>query len=122
MINRMMTNVCSQDLDKSKSFYTSLFAFKVNFDSDWFIHLVSQEKGFELGIIAEGHDIVPEEVAGRVTGAYLTFVVDNVDEFYVTCQKLGYPIIQEPSMTPYGQKRMLLAAPEGTVCDVSSPN
>ncbi|MFQ3280918.1 VOC family protein [Reinekea sp.] len=121
-INRMMINVCSQDIEKSKLFYTSLFAFNVNYNSDWFIHLVSEGNGLELGIIAEGHEIVPEGIGGKTMGVYLTFVVDNVDEFYTNSQKLGYKVIQEPCMTPYGQKRMLIGAPEGTVCDVSSPS
>jgi len=103
-------------------FYTSLFAFKVEFDSDWFIHLVSESKGLELGIISEQHEIVPDKVKGRISGIYLTFVIENVDESFRQCLALNYEIILEPDMTPYGQKRMLVSAPEGTICDISSPS
>ena len=120
-IKRLLTNVCSPDLESSKHFYTSLFQLNVEYHSDWFIHLVSDGREFELGIIAEGHEIVPEQTRGKVSGAYLTFVVEDVDVVHRKAQELGCDISQAPQITFYGQKRMLVVAPEGTVCDVSSP-
>ncbi|PWQ94736.1 VOC family protein [Leucothrix arctica] len=120
-IKRLLTNICSQDLAQSKAFYISLFAFKVDFDSDWFVHLVSEGRELELGLILQSHEVVPEQAKASITGAYLTFVIDDVDRFYKKAQGLDVNILQAPEMTPYGQKRMLLQAPEGTVCDVSSP-
>jgi predicted enzyme related to lactoylglutathione lyase len=120
-INRLLTNVCSQDLERSKKFYTDLFAFNIGYDSDWFVHLVSEGKELELGIISKDHEVVPTQSQGAIAGVYLTFVVDNVDQFYENSTALGYKAEQPPEMTPYGQKRMLIIAPEGTVCDVSSP-
>ncbi|MCG8322820.1 MAG: hypothetical protein MI921_25185 [Cytophagales bacterium] len=40
-INRIMTNICSDQLQESKNFYVKLFDFNVDYDSDWFIHLIS---------------------------------------------------------------------------------
>ncbi|TDF35497.1 hypothetical protein EYS14_18945 [Alteromonadaceae bacterium M269] len=120
-IKRLMINLCSKNLEESKSFYTSLFAFKVSYDSDWFIHLISEESQLELGIIAENHDIVPEQARGQSSGMYLTFVVEDVDELFQKVKSLNYDIIQEPEDTFYGQRRTLVLAPEGTVCDISSP-
>jgi len=120
-INRLLTNVCSKNLDESKHFYTSLFEFKVDYDSDWFIHLISEGRQLELGIIADDHEVVPIKARGLTSGVYLTFVVEDVDELYIKAQKLKFEIIQSPEATAYGQNRMLLTAPEGTVCDVSSP-
>jgi len=120
-VKRLLTNLCSTDLEQSKLFYTSLLNFIVNFDSDWFVQLVSSGRDLEIGIILDGHEIVPDQVKGKVNGFYLTFVVDDVDELFVKAQELNYKIIQTPKLTPYGQKRMLVEAPEGTVCDISSP-
>jgi len=120
-IKRLMTNVCSKDLVKSRDFYTTLFAFTVNYDSDWFVHLISEGRELELGIISETHEVVPKQSQGNVCGAYLTFVVEDVDSFFNKAKKLKFNVIQAPEMTSYGQKRLLLQAPEGTVCDVSSP-
>ena len=120
-VNRLLTNVCSEDLEQSKRFYTTLFAFSIGYHSDWFVHLVSEGKELELGIIQQYHDIVPEMVKGQSRGLYLTFVVDDVDQCYQDIQDNGYEVLQAPEITSYGQKRLLVVAPEGTVCDVSSP-
>lgn len=120
-IQRLLTNLCTKDLEQSKQFYTRLFTFNVDYDSDWFVHLSTEGKELEIGLIAEGHDIVPAPAKGKASGIYLTFVVDNVDDLFQKAQQLAIPILQPPEMTFYGQKRMLLVAPEGTICDVSSP-
>ncbi|MEL4898250.1 VOC family protein [Crocosphaera sp. Alani8] len=121
-INRLLTNICSKNLAESKSFYTSLFDFRIDYDSDWFVHLVSEGRELELGLICESHEVVPGEVKGKPSGVYLTFVVKDVDELSKKTVELGYQIIQSPEITFYGQKRMLIVALEGTVCDVSSPS
>ncbi len=119
-IKRLLTNVCSKDLNRSKDFYTSLFSFSVEYESDWFIHLISRGRALELGIIQECHEIVPEPSRGSVSGAYLTFVVEDVDRLYLEAKHLGCHTVQAPTDTFYGQKRMLLEAPEGSIVDVSS--
>ena len=120
-IDRLLTNICSTDLEKSKLFYTSLFSFTVDYQSDWFIHLISQGSELELGILSESHEIVPERVRGTKSGIYLTFVVEDVSSVFQKAQKLSYEILQAPEDTFYGQKRTLIVSPEGTVCDVSAP-
>ncbi len=120
-INRLLTNICSADLAASKAFYTSLFEFSVAYDSDWFVQLTAPDTGFELGLIAEGHEIVPAGVSGKAVGVYLTIVVDSVDTVYGKAQQLGLDVQQAPELMPYGQKRMLLQSPEGVMIDVSSP-
>ncbi len=121
-IDRLLTNVCSHDLEQSKHFYMSLFNFNIGFESDWFIHLVSKGKNIEIGIISETNEVVPEQVRGLKAGVYLTFVVGDIDKYYAKAKDLDITILQPPMQTSYGQKRMLVVAPEGTVCDVSSPN
>lgn len=120
-IKRLLTNVCSNDLEGSKTFYTNLFSFKVNYDSDWFVHLISDGNELELGIISENHEIVPAKAQGGISGVYLTFVVEDVEAMHQKAIEQGCNILQSPEVTFYGHNRMLLTAPEGTVCDVSSP-
>ncbi len=120
-IGRLLVNLCSKNLEQSKQFYTSLFSFRVDYDSDWFVHLISNGTGLEVGIISQLHEVVPVEAQGCISGVYLTFVVEDVDNLYEKAKQLNCHILQPPEMTFYGQKRMLLSAPEGTVCDVSSP-
>ena len=59
-IDRLLTNIRSTDLEQSKLSCTSLFSFTVDYESDWFIHLNSDGRELELGILSEIHEIVPE--------------------------------------------------------------
>lgn len=121
-IQRLMTNICSQNLNESKQFYTQLFDFNIGFESDWFIHLISKYDGskFELGIIKQDYDIVPEGARLKPQGMYITFVVPDADQVYATAMKHHLKVISEPENTFYGQRRLLLEDPDGVIVDVSS--
>ena len=119
-INRLMINICSQKLIESKHFYTTLFDFKVNFDSDWFIQLISNDNKLELGIIDQSNEIVPKEYQKKPQGFYITFVVDSADDIYNIATKENFEVVAKPADTFYGQRRLLLKDPNGTLVDVSS--
>ncbi len=120
-INRLMTNICSDNLPESRDFYTKLFDFRIDYDSDWFVHLISEDQQLELGIIDRTHDIVPKGYQNRPQGFYVTFVVENVDEIFAVAQREAFEIVEAPSDTFYGQRRLLLKDPNGMLVDVSSP-
>jgi len=119
--NRLITNICSDNLAESCEFYTKLFDFNVEYNSDWFIQLISKDKKLELGIIDRTNEIVPKDFQNNPQGFYLTFVVDNVDEIFEIVKSEKIEIISEPSNTFYGQRRLLLKDPNGTLIDISSP-
>ncbi len=116
-----MTNICSDNLPESRNFYTKLFDFNVDFDSDWFIHLISKDKKLELGIIDRTNDILPKDFQDNPQGFYVTFVVDNADEIFQIAESEKFEIINEPTDTFYGQRRLLLKDPNGVLVDISSP-
>jgi len=119
-IHRMMTNICSDDLHKSQDFYTKLFDLEVAYNSDWFIHLVSKDKKLELGIIDRANEIVPKDFQQNPQGFYITFVVNDADELFKIAKSEEFEIINEPTDTFYGQRRLLLKDPDGTLVDISS--
>lgn len=120
-INRMMINICSDKLTESKDFYTKLFDFTVDYDSDWFVHLISIDQKLELGIIDRTNEIVPKDFQNNPQGFYVTFVVDSADEIFKIAEFEKFEIISEPTDTFYGQRRLLLKDPNGTLVDISSP-
>jgi hypothetical protein len=67
----MMTNLCSEKLSESRDFYVTLFDFAIDYDSDWFVHLISKDKQFELGIIDINSEIVPKGSRNLPTGTYI---------------------------------------------------
>ncbi|MDN5200040.1 VOC family protein [Fulvivirgaceae bacterium BMA10] len=116
-----MINICSDKLEESKMFYTNLFDFNVNYESDWFIHLISKDKQLELGIIDRKNEIVPNDSKSQPQGFYVTLVVDNADEVFDLAKSNGFDIEQAPEDTFYGQRRLLLKDPNGALIDVSAP-
>ncbi|TRX60799.1 hypothetical protein FNH22_07090 [Fulvivirga sp. M361] len=118
-VNRFITNVCSDHLQRSADFYCELFGLDKSFESDWFMLLQSDH--LELGIVKRSHDIVPEKYKHKASGFYLTFVVNNVETVHQKLIKTRYPIVDPPQDTFYGQRRMLITDPDGTLIDISSP-
>lgn len=116
-----MTNICSDKLPESRDFYTTLFDFNVDYDSDWFVHLISEDKNLELGIIDCKNDLVPDDFQNRPQGFYITLVVKSADEIYQIAKSANFEILSPPLDTFYGQRRLLLKDPNGTLVDVSSP-
>lgn len=116
-----MINICSDNLAKSRDFYANLFDFKVDYDSDWFVHLISKDRNLELGIIQRTNDIVPAAFRHTPQGFYVTFVVDNADDVFHIAKEANFAIVSPPEDTFYGQRRLLLKDPDGALVDVSSP-
>ena len=119
---RILTNICSDDLQKSKEFYVSLLGFQVKYDSDWYVQLCSPEDSeIEYGIIQRGHALVPIEYQNIPNGMYVTFVVEDVDVIYKKALGMEVPILQEPRNEFYGQRRFLIKDPNGCLIDICSP-
>lgn len=119
---RILTNICSNDLNKSRDFYTQLLDLKVKYDSDWYIQLCSPEDTeIEYGIIKRDHQLVPKEYQNLPSGMYVTFVVENVDSIYQKALDQDLEILQEPRNEFYGQRRFLVKDPNGCLVDICSP-
>ena len=119
-IQRLLINLGTDDLKASTNFYTSLFGFDVQFDSDWFVQLVAKNGQLELGLIVRDHELIPEEFRGKADGMYLTIVVDDLLPVYNKAVDLNFPIVLEPELTSYGQRRFLVKDPGGVLVDVSA--
>jgi predicted enzyme related to lactoylglutathione lyase len=120
-VKRLMTNICTSKMKQSKDFYTTLFNFKVNYDSNWFVQLISADKQLELGIINSESEIVPNDITTHPQGFYLTFVVDDLNEIFEIAKAQDFQIMSGPLNTVYGQRQLLIKDPNGIVIDVSSP-
>jgi uncharacterized glyoxalase superfamily protein PhnB len=64
---------------------------------------------------------VPNDAQTNPEGFYITFVVDKADDIYEVAKAEGFEVLDEPSDTFYGQRRLLLKDPNGVIVDVSSP-
>ena len=119
---RILTNICSDDLSKSKEFYVALLGLHVKYDSDWYVQLCSPaDSDVEYGIIQRNRELVPKEYQNTPTGVYVTFVVEDVDVSYSKALAMNIPIIQKPRNEFYGQRRFLVKDPSGCLIDICSP-
>lgn len=119
--NRNFFTLFTSRLSESKQWYTALFGYRVEFDSDWFVHLQSPSgASIELGLLARDHELVPAAFRTAPAGGMLTIVVADVDAVCALARARGDRIVEEPTNQFYGQRRMLLLDSEGLLVDVSS--
>jgi len=115
---RCFFTVLASDLDATRAFYVDALGFRSTFTSDWFVNLaVPNAPGLELGILRRDHELVPPDAT---SGGMLTVVVPNVDEVHAALHTAGHPIVEPPTNQFYGQRRMLVRDPAGTLVDISS--
>lgn len=98
-INRALINICTDDIEVSKSFYTSLFDFTIQFDSNWFVQLKSTSIGYEIALIDINNELVPKQMRNQASGFYLTFVVVDVYHMYAQLLETDTLILQKPEDT-----------------------
>ncbi|WEX07688.1 VOC family protein [Chelativorans sp. AA-79] len=121
-IRRTMYNIAADDLAAVRDFYANLLDMEVIYDSDWYKVLVPREgPRFELGIIARSSEVAPAVAARPPGGGYLTFVVEEVLVAFEQARAMGAEILEPPTDLFYGQRRLLLRDPAGTLLDISSP-
>ncbi|MCC6008950.1 MAG: VOC family protein [Rhodobacteraceae bacterium] len=121
-MQRAFVNVLSASVTATATFYEELLGMSRHFDSDWFIILTHPGiDGLEYGILQRDHPIVPPAVQGAPAGMIMTFVVADCGSVYRRAQSMNAEIIAAPTDMPYGQRRMLLRDPDGTVLDISAP-
>lgn len=121
-MKRCFSNILSKNVSATATFYEDLLGMKRHFDSDWFVILTHHDiEGLELGILQRDHEFVPEAIRAHPAGVMITFVVDDCDAIHERAQKHDALVVETPKDMPYGQRRMLLKDPDGTVVDISAP-
>lgn len=121
-MNRAITTLLSPDVAATAAFYETLLGMTRSGDFGWYVLMGHAAlPGLELGVLDRAHDTVPRDLDGRAAQVFQTFVVENVEAIHRKARTLGAPILSPPSDLPYGQRRLLLQDPSGTVLDVSSP-
>ena len=121
-LERFLWNVIADDPGGLSEFYKKLFGLTEVFHSDWYVVLAHPEKPFEFGFLLRGHDVEPPTLSHNLGGSFPTFVVTNVDEATETALGLGGEVVHGPEDLFYGQRRVIIRDPNGTIIDISSPS
>lgn len=119
-INSLYPVIMTEDVSKSKAFWTGHFPFEVAFDSEWYVSLIAdQQPAFELALLDSNHPTVPEAFRGKFSGGLiLNFEVDDVDAEYERLLKIGLPMHLPLRSEDFGQRHFITSDPNGVLIDV----
>ena len=107
---------------ETTAFYVDHFRFKPKFESDWYVHLQSQEdSAVNLAVLQSDHPTIPAGCGAPVAGLLLNFEVADVDQEYALVQASGLPIICPLRDEAFGQRHFITRDPNGVLIDVITP-
>ncbi len=108
-----------KDLDGVKPFYTQHFDFRVVFEADWYIHLIS-EQGTQFGFMIQNHDSQPEMFwkAYDGEGIIYSIEVNDAKSEYEKFKKSTVPILLELKDEEWGQRHFVIEDPNGMKIDI----
>lgn len=109
-IKRVDSTISTNKLQESKAFYMEHFNFRLVYESDWYIELISRDMpngiSFTLPQREEG-----EFFNGK--GLIISFEVDDVDAEYDRLKGEGVQIYQEMQNKPWGERSFVIDDPNG---------
>ena len=107
---------------ETAAFYRDHFAFQPAFEADWYVHLQSTEDpSVNLAVLKFDHETVPEAARAPVSGAILTFEVEDVDAVHARLVAGGIRMVSPLKDEAFGQRHFLVRDPAGTLIDVITP-
>lgn len=114
--------ILTDRVEESARFYVDNFRFMRAFDSDWYVHLQSEEdENVNIAILKHNHETVPESARKTVTGMIINFEVENVDSVFADVQRRGLPILLGLKDEAFGQRHFITQDPNGVLIDVIKP-
>lgn len=115
--------IMTKDVAGTAQFYVRHLRFKPLFESDWYVHLQSDEdEGVNIGIVAADHETIPEAARGKVSqGLLINFEVEDPDAVHERIVAAGLPILRSLRDEAFGQRHFIFADPNGVLIDVIKP-
>lgn len=114
--------IMTDRVSETTTFYRSHFAFAPAFESDWYVHLQSEEDPkVNIAIMQGDHETIPPVARGRVSGLILNFEVEDVDAVFARATKDGLPILLPVRDEEFGQRHFITQDPNGVLIDVIKP-
>ncbi|TVR71590.1 MAG: glyoxalase/bleomycin resistance/extradiol dioxygenase family protein [Sphaerobacteraceae bacterium] len=112
--------ICTDRVHDLRDFYTTYFAFEVIFDAGWYVSLRRPgDPAFELGLLSQDHETIPERFRHGVSGLLLNFEVEDVDaEYERLVGQHGLSPVAPLRSEEFGQRHFILEDPAGVLIDV----
>lgn len=115
--------IMTKDVAGTARFWASHFRMAPAFESDWYVHLQSEEdERVNVAILDCRHETIPEAGRGRTaTGILINFEVEDVDAEYARAEAAGMPILVALRSEPFGQRHFITRDPNGVLIDIITP-
>lgn len=113
-IRRIVPNVYSNDIEKSKQFYTEFLEMELAMDMEWILTFVSKENTAAQISILKNEKNKPLDN----TAIFLSIEVTDIDNWYKRAKKqnieIAYPITDET----WGVRRFFVKDPNGVTLNL----
>ena len=114
--------IMTDKVAETAAFYREHFGFRLAFESDWYVHLQSQDnEAVNLAVLDGEHATIPAEGRGKVSGLLINFEVEDVDAEFARVRAEGLPILLALKDEPFGQRHFITKDPNGVLIDVIKP-
>lgn len=114
--------IMTGDVAGTAEFYILHFAFETAFESDWYVHLTSNDDPqVNLAILDGTHETIPEVGRGQASGLLLNFEVEDVDAVHERLVAARLPILRSLRDEEFGQRHFITADPNGVLIDIIRP-
>ena len=107
------------DIAASSAFFTEHLDFEPAFTSDWYVSLRHRSNpARELAVLATGHSTIPAGHGDQPSRLLINIEVDDATAEARRLADAGVTIAQELRDEPFGQRHLIIAAPDGVLVDV----
>lgn len=114
--------IMTDNVAETSVFYETHFRFKPAFESDWYVHLQSEEdSAVNLAILDRTHKTIPKAGRSAVSGLLLNFEVEDVDAEYQKAVASRLPILLDLKDEAFGQRHFITQDPNGVLIDIIRP-
>ncbi|MCW2787695.1 MAG: hypothetical protein JWP74_4212 [Marmoricola sp.] len=108
---RVTADLVVPDIDEAKAFYTGFLGLDgQDMGLDWVTRVVVPASGEHIQLLSRD--------ASGPENPVLSIKVDDVEEAYVSAQRLGYEIVHPLTTEPWGIRRFFVRAPGGSVLNI----
>ena len=111
-----------QDVEATARFYETALGFTRIFSSDWYVQLRAvSPHPFEIALIGQDHDSIPEPARGPSRNVILSFYVEDAAAEYARLSDGALAIAQPLRDEVFGQRHFIAADPNGILLDIITP-
>jgi catechol 2,3-dioxygenase-like lactoylglutathione lyase family enzyme len=117
---KMNAGIITDKLAETRHFYAHVLAFRIQFESDWFLLMQTPIGGDQVSFLQADHSSQAElfQKSYRGEGMYLTIEVANADEEYERIRGLKIPVVVDLRDEPWGDRHFVIRDPNGIGIDI----